>query len=58
MKNLYRTMYWLATGSLVLTGACLPDNFWADKWGEVLNGGIISTINLILGAISGGNFQI
>jgi len=36
----------------------LPDNFWADKGGEILNLGIIAAINLVLGALSGGAIQI
>jgi hypothetical protein len=36
-------------------GGCLPDNFWADKWGEIVNGLIVGAINL---AIEGTGIQI
>lgn len=29
-------------------GGCLPENFWADKWGEIVNGIIISGVNILL----------
>ena len=37
-------------GALALTGSsgCLPDNFWADKAGEIVNGLIIGVLNLLL----------
>lgn len=50
MKRLAHTVKLLAlsaTGILWLgTGGCLPDNFWADKVGEIANGLIIGAINL------------
>jgi hypothetical protein len=45
-------------GSVLLNGACLPDNFWAGKWGEVVNRGIFGVINVVLGAMTGGGVQI
>jgi hypothetical protein len=36
---------WLGIG-----GGCLPDNFWADKAGEIVNGLIIGALNLGLSA--------
>ncbi len=27
----------LSGGLLFGTGTCIPDNFWVDKWGEVIN---------------------
>lgn len=45
---------------LVLLGCtgCLPDNFWSDKWGEVVNRGIFGAINLALGAATNNAVQI
>jgi len=41
-----------------MTGACLPDNFWAGKWGEIINRGIFGVINAVLGAATGGGVQV
>jgi hypothetical protein len=33
---------------LILSGGCLPDDFFVDKSGEIVNGLIVSAINLFL----------
>lgn len=38
----------LSTGTLGLGGGCLPDNFWSDKAGEIVNGIIIGVVDLAL----------
>lgn len=38
----------VATGGLVLAAGCLPSNFWADKWGEIVNRSIFFVLNLLL----------
>jgi hypothetical protein len=40
-----------------LGGCALPENFWVGKWGEIVNGLIISGINLGL-AGTGTGLQI
>lgn len=44
----------LGVGGMLLQGACLTDNFWAEKWSEIVNGSIIAVLNGILGATTGG----
>lgn len=46
-------MTYMAAGSVLLQGTCLPDNFWVDKWGEIVNRGIITGITTVLGNIPG-----
>ena len=43
----------IASGMLfaALPSGCLPENFWANKWGEILNGLIIDAVDLIVGPI-------
>ncbi len=59
-----RTRVWLKVMSLVtvggtlMAGSCLPDNFWAGKWGEVINRGIFGVINAVLSGATGGGVQI
>ena len=48
----------MATGSALMTSSCLPDNFWAGKWGEIVNRGIFGAINAAIGAATGGGVQI
>ena len=59
-RAMWKAFGWtvVASGGCLLSGSCLPDNFWADKGGEILNLGIIAAINLVLGALSGGAIQI
>jgi len=49
----FRLMALLAMGGTLMQGACLPDNFWAAKWGEIVNRGIITGITTILGNVPG-----
>ncbi len=59
-----RTRVFLKLMSLVtlsgtlMTSSCLPENFWAGKWGEIVNRGIFGVINVVLGAATGGGVQI
>ncbi len=32
----------------LMSGSCLPDNFWADKNAEIVNGIIIALVNAVL----------
>ncbi|HSW45053.1 MAG TPA: hypothetical protein VLM89_05735 [Phycisphaerae bacterium] len=48
----------LTVGSMLLGSSCLPDNFWAAKWGEIINRGIFGAINAVIGAVTGGGVQI
>ena len=43
---------------LLYGGSCLPDNFWSDKAGEIVNGGIIAAINAALNSATAGAIQI
>jgi hypothetical protein len=38
------------TTGLLFAGGCLTDNFWADKWSEIVNRGIFGIINAALKA--------
>jgi len=49
MRHLFQWSTILTAGVL-FSGSCLPDNFWADKWGEVVNRGIFGVINAVLDA--------
>lgn len=48
-----KLMTFLAVGGTLMQGSCLPDNFWAAKWGEIVNRGIITGITTILGGVPG-----
>ncbi len=53
-----KVMSFVTLGGTLMTGSCLPDNFWAGKWGEIVNRGIFGVINAVLGAATGGGVQI
>ena len=56
MWKLGRLFLMASTGGMMLFigSGCLPNNFWADKWGEVVNTTIMTIYNdLILGQIVG-----
>jgi len=53
-----KLMTLLTVGGTLLTGSCLPDNFWAGKWGEIVNRGIFAAINAVVGAATGGGVQL
>jgi hypothetical protein len=59
---MYRITRWAmvvgSSGFLLGTGACLPDNFWAGKWGEIINRSIFAAINAAVGAATGGGIQL
>jgi hypothetical protein len=59
MGKLYR---WcavaLAGGMMLAGGGCLPENFWADKAGELVNRGIFGVINAVLGAVTNGALNL
>ncbi len=49
LKKAMKATAWLAgVLSLIGSGGCLPDNFWADKAGEIVNGLLVGVINLFL----------
>jgi hypothetical protein len=48
--KVYRALLWLSVGGIALQGACLTDNFWAEKWSEIVNRGIIGVIFGIVNA--------
>jgi len=59
MKRVSRTFGWVALAACaILSSGCLPDNFWSDKAGEIVNRGIFGVINAVLGAASNGTIQI
>ncbi|NLX22026.1 MAG: hypothetical protein GXY55_10230 [Phycisphaerae bacterium] len=50
-----KVMSMLATGSVLMGSSCLPDNFWAAKWGEIVNRTVIFAIlRLVPGFDAGG----
>lgn len=49
-----KVMALLTVGGTMLQGTCLPDNFWVGKWGEIVNGAIITGVNVVLGLTTGG----
>lgn len=53
-----KVMSMVAVGGSLMTSSCLPDNFWAGKWGEIVNRGIFGVINAVIGAATGGGVQI
>jgi hypothetical protein len=58
MKKFAQGLMIVLASGVVFQGACLPDNFWSGKWGEIVNGVIISFVNIALGAVSGGAVQV
>jgi hypothetical protein len=66
MKNLMTSLkvMWLTAGAgaFLMQGGCLTDNFWAEKWSEIVNRSIIAAINVGLGigtaGLPGGAYQI
>jgi hypothetical protein len=49
----------VASAVILLGNAgCLPENFWADKWGEVVNRSIFGVINAAIGAATNNAVQI
>ena len=38
-----------ASAGVVWSSSCFPDNFWADKWAEIVNRAIFGVINAALG---------
>ncbi len=45
-------------GGIMFTTGCLPENFWAGKWGEVVNRSIFGAINAVVGAVTNGAIQL
>ncbi|MBN1489386.1 MAG: hypothetical protein JXA69_05660 [Phycisphaerae bacterium] len=59
MKRVSKTLGWATlAGCLILSSGCLPDNFWSDKAGEIVNRGIFGAINAVLSAATNGAIQI
>ena len=57
-RVILKVMSLLAVGGTLMTGSCLPDNYWAGKWGEILNSGIFAAINVALNAATNGAVQV
>lgn len=54
MWKLGRLFLMASTGGMMLISGCLPNNFWGDKFGEIVNTTIMTIYNdLILGQIVG-----
>ena len=56
MRRMAKFVGFATTGMVfggLLGGGCLPDNFWANKWGEIVNGIIIGGVNLVLTPATG-----
>ncbi len=47
----------MASGAMFAGGCALPENFWVDKSGEIVNSLIISALNMVL-AGAGTGIQI
>ncbi len=45
MSRIGKLFLLASTGVSMAIGGCLPDNFWADKWGEIVNGQIIDLVD-------------
>jgi hypothetical protein len=48
MTRIIQFLNAIALAGILFQGSCLPDNFWADKWGEVVNRSIFGVINTAL----------
>lgn len=48
----------LSAVALLGNTGCLTDNFWAEKWSEVVNRGIFGAINAAIGAATNNAIQI
>ena len=48
-----KTMTLVGTGGVIfgVTGSCLPENFFADATGDLLNGLIVARVNLVLAGV-------
>ena len=52
-RNVIGWVMYVAAGSMLLQGACLADNFWVDKWGEIVNRSIIMGISTVFQNVPG-----
>ena len=50
MSKMMKLMLIASTAGMLLGSGCLVDNFWADKWSEIINRGIFGIINAGLAA--------
>ena len=48
MRARLSKLMFLVTAGAMFSGSCLPEDFWVNKWGEIVNGSIIGVINLLL----------
>lgn len=46
--RIFNVLKAIALAGILFQGSCLPDNFWADKFGEIVNRGIFGAINAAL----------
>ena len=59
MNRVSKTFGWATLAACaILSSGCLPDNFWSDKAGEIVNRGIFGAINAVLDAVTNGAIQI
>jgi len=45
MSKMMRLMLIASAAGLLFHGGCLVDNFWAEKWSEIINRSIFGIIN-------------
>jgi hypothetical protein len=48
-----KLMTLLAVGGTLMQGACMPDNFWIGKWGEIVNRSIVMGISTVFSNVPG-----
>ena len=48
MSKMSRVFLMLSAGGMMFAGGCLPNNFWGDKWGEIVNTVIMDFVNTTL----------
>ncbi len=52
MTRILRWAQLISFSGVLFAGACLPDNFWSDLWGNtIINGTVEAVQDVILGAI-------
>lgn len=48
MRAMRRAFLMATTGAITFIGGCLPDNFWGDKMGEIVNTTIMEIWNTLV----------
>jgi hypothetical protein len=54
MSRFQKMLLVATTAGLLFSGGCLVDNFWANKFSEIVNRGIFGIIN---NALAAGNLE-